>query len=77
MRELAMRRAPGLDNFEGEVGGVEATRVPPARTSARFDVKLTVGENLNLLLFSPNALVTVARVHVQMTSEIGALVFAY
>ncbi|CAH2246885.1 jg19249 [Pararge aegeria aegeria] len=43
-RKLAMRRAPGLDDIGGEVGDVDP-RVPPARTrtSARFDVNLTVG----------------------------------
>ncbi|CAH2226663.1 jg19663 [Pararge aegeria aegeria] len=43
-RKLAMRRAPGLDDIGGEVGEVDP-RVPPARTrtSARFDVNLTVG----------------------------------
>ncbi|CAH2263424.1 jg13896 [Pararge aegeria aegeria] len=42
-RKLAMRRAPGLDDIGGEVGDVDP-RVPPARTrtSARFDVNLTL-----------------------------------
>ncbi|CAH2216291.1 jg25480 [Pararge aegeria aegeria] len=43
-RKLAMRRAPGLDDIGGRVGDVDP-RVRPARTrtSARFDVNLTVG----------------------------------
>ncbi|CAH2247179.1 jg16989 [Pararge aegeria aegeria] len=43
-RKLAMRRAPGLDDIGGSMGDVDP-RVPPARTrtSARFDVNLTVG----------------------------------
>ncbi|CAH2235788.1 jg7640 [Pararge aegeria aegeria] len=43
-RKLAMRRAPGLDDIWGIVGDVDP-RVPPARarTSARFDVNLSVG----------------------------------
>ncbi|CAH2238361.1 jg18007 [Pararge aegeria aegeria] len=43
-RKLAKRRAPGLDDIGGEVGNVDP-RVPPARTrtSARFEVNLTVG----------------------------------
>ncbi|CAH2239750.1 jg12169 [Pararge aegeria aegeria] len=42
-RKLAMRRAPGLDDTGGRVGN--DPRVPPARarTSARFDVNLSVG----------------------------------
>ncbi|CAH2245158.1 jg16728 [Pararge aegeria aegeria] len=42
-RELAMRRAPGLDNIGGQVGDFDP-RLPPARTrtSARFDVNLSV-----------------------------------
>ncbi|CAH2211573.1 jg27619 [Pararge aegeria aegeria] len=43
-RKLAMRRALGLDDIGGRVGDVNP-RVPPARarTSARFDVNLSVG----------------------------------
>ncbi|CAH2241713.1 jg16283 [Pararge aegeria aegeria] len=45
-------------------------------SSARFDVNLTVGGLLDYSLFSPNAPVNVARIHVRMTLVIGALVFA-
>ncbi|CAH2210736.1 jg16112, partial [Pararge aegeria aegeria] len=43
-RKLAMRRVPGLGDIGRRVGDVDP-RVPPARarTSARFDVNLTVG----------------------------------